>query len=153
MTGAIHQINTSDGGVPKLPVERAVVGERGVVGDRQNDTKHHGSPDQALCLWSQEIIQGLQREGHPIEAGSAGENITITGLDWASVRSGDRYTLGDEVEIEITFPAIPCAKNSQWFLDGNHKRIHQDLHPGWQRWYARVLHGGSLRAGDSVRSR
>jgi len=48
----VHQINTSDGGVPKLPVPTAEVGLRGVVGDRQADTKYHGSPDQALCLYS-----------------------------------------------------------------------------------------------------
>ncbi len=46
----IHQINVSDGGVPKTSVDTAMIDERGVVGDRQEDTVHHGSPDQALCL-------------------------------------------------------------------------------------------------------
>jgi hypothetical protein len=39
---AIVQINVSDGGVPKLPIGRAIVDELGIVGDRHRDVKHHG---------------------------------------------------------------------------------------------------------------
>jgi MOSC domain-containing protein YiiM len=66
----VHQINLSKGGVPKLPVDEAVIDESGVVGDVQADRVHHGHPDQALCLYSLEVIQELQREGHPIGPGS-----------------------------------------------------------------------------------
>ncbi|MFB3051541.1 MAG: MOSC domain-containing protein, partial [Acidimicrobiia bacterium] len=74
----IHQINVSDGGVPKTSVDHAMINERGVVGDRQEDTVHHGSPDQALCLYSLEVIERFKAEGHPIEPGFAGENLTIS---------------------------------------------------------------------------
>ncbi len=151
MTASVHQINVSDGGVPKLPIERAWVGNRGIDGDRQEDTKHHGSPDQALCLWSLEVITELQAEGHPIEPGNAGENLTIRGLEWSDVNRGDRFFVGDTVLIEITWPAIPCGKNSRWFADQNHRRIHHELHPGDARWYAKVVSGGSIQTGDAVR--
>lgn len=147
--GHVHQINTSKGGVPKLPVETAVVNESGVVGDMQADLVHHGSADQALCLFSLEVIEGFQEEGHRIEPGSAGENITVSGLDWSHVTPGTRMTIGP-VEIEVTFYATPCSKNAQWFTDGGYNRMHANRHPGESRVYARVLKGGAITAGDPV---
>ena len=79
--GRVLQINVSNGGVPKLPVEAVDVGERGITIDSQADRKHHGHPEQALCLFAIEQIRVLQEEGHPIDAGSTGENITTEGLD------------------------------------------------------------------------
>lgn len=42
----VHQINVSDGGVPKRPVWEAKVNERGLDGDRQRNLKFHGGPDR-----------------------------------------------------------------------------------------------------------
>lgn len=145
----IHQINTSGGGVPKLPVERAVVDESGVIGDVQADRVHHGRPEQALCLFSLEVIERLREEGHPIAPGSAGENLTIAGLDWSQVVPGTRMSIG-AVEIEITHYTTPCVKNAQWFVDGRFNRMHQSKHPGESRVYARVLTGGPIAKGDTV---
>jgi len=147
--GLIHQINTSNGGVPKLPIESATVDESGLVGDVQADRVHHGSPEQALCLFSLEVIEALKREGHPIEPGSAGENITVSGVDWSLVVPGRRMTVGP-AEIEITHYATPCAKNARWFIDGRYNRMHAQKHPGESRVYARVVNGGSIATGDPV---
>lgn len=147
--GQVHQINTSKGGVPKLPVEYAVVNDRGLVGDLQADKVHHGSPDQALCLFSLEVIETLQSEGHPIEAGSSGDNITVSGIDWAEVTPGRRLSIGP-IEIELTGYAEPCAKNARWFVDGKFGRMKQSRHPGESRVYARVIKGGAIKAGDPV---
>lgn len=133
-----------------MPVEEAVVGDRGVVGDRQADPVHHGRPDQALCLFSLEVIEGLQAEGHPIFPGATGENITITGLDWSLLRPGLRLRIGQDLEIEVTDYATPCLKNAGWFVGGKFGRISQKRHPGESRWYARVLTGGSLKVGDPI---
>ena len=46
----IDQINISQGGVPKLPVDRGEVTSTGLVGDRQRHTQVHGGPQAALCL-------------------------------------------------------------------------------------------------------
>lgn len=147
--GWVHQINTSNGGVPKLPVDRAVIDESGVAGDEQADKVHHGSPDQALCLYSLEVLETLRSEGHPIGPGSAGENITVVGLDWQRVVPGTRMKIGP-VEIEITSYATPCAKNAQWFKDGKFNRMHANKHPGESRVYARVIEGGPVATGDPV---
>jgi MOSC domain-containing protein YiiM len=139
----IHQINLSDGGVPKLPVHEAEVTPLGLAGDRQANTKHHGGPERALCLYALERIAALQGEGHPIFPGSAGENLTLVGLDWAQVIPGTRLLLGDEV-------VMPCAKIAGSFIDGEIDRMAQEQHPGWSRVYAKVLVEGCVQTGDSV---
>ncbi|HEX7166009.1 MAG TPA: MOSC domain-containing protein [Acidimicrobiales bacterium] len=151
---SVVQLNVSGGGVPKLPVPEIVVEPvTGVVGDVQNERKHHGRPWQALCLWSIEVIDALYDEGHPIGAGAAGENVTIEGLDWATILPGVQLRIGsgdDAVVAEITAFAIPCKKNAQWFRDGDFTRILHDKHPGWSRMYAAVIQGGVVRPGDTV---
>ena len=152
MTGkvTITHINVSNGGVPKLPIERAVIGTLGVESDRQANTEHHGGPERALCLFSLERIEALQAEGHPITPGGAGENITITGLDWDAVAPGTQLRLGDSVLIEITGYTAPCYKIEANFSGGDFNRINQKTNPGWSRAYARVIEGGPLLPGDSV---
>lgn len=151
MIGRIHQISVSPGGVPKLPVDQAEVGLRGLVDDDQNDKRHHGHPEQALCVWSLEVIEALQAEGHPIAPGYAGENITVADLDWNLVVPGTTLLIGDSVVAPVTFDATPCSKNAAWFLGRDFRRMSQDLHPGWSRMYTSVTTGGTIRVGDPVR--
>lgn len=145
----VHQISASGGGVPKLAIESAVVDESGIVGDMQADRVHHGHPHQALCLFSLEVIERFQAEGHPVSPGVTGENITIVGLDWAEVVPGILMTIGP-VEVEITKYTSPCYKNAQWFLEGRFDRMHADKHPGESRVYARIVKSGLVTTGDPV---
>jgi MOSC domain-containing protein YiiM len=146
----IHQLSRSDGGVPKLPLPTAWIGHEGMEGDRQRDLAHHGGPQRALCLFSLELIQDLQREGHPIVPGAAGENITLVGLDWSLMRPGTQLALGDEVQIEITSFTAPCRTIMRVFHDGRFSRISEKSHPGSSRVYASVLREGAVSAGDLV---
>lgn len=149
--GRIFQLNSSDGGVPKLPVEEAEVTVTGLLGDRQAHPKIHGGPERAICLYSLERIEELQREGHPITPGSVGENITVRGLDWSELKPGSRLALGDEVVLEITSYTSPCNSIAASFIKGNYSRIAQKKHPGYSRLYARVVSTGCLRTGQEVR--
>jgi hypothetical protein len=147
--GSVVQVSTSDGGVPKAAHRSIEVDAGGVVGDRQNDRKHHGAPLQALCLWSLEVIDALRAEGHPIFPGAAGENVTVSGIDWTTIRPGVRVQIGDVVA-EISAFAVPCAKNAPWFADRAFRRMDHDRHPGWSRAYAWVLAPGVIAPGDGV---
>jgi MOSC domain-containing protein YiiM len=150
MIGRIHQISVSNGGVPKRPVGFAEVGTRGITIDDQQDKLHHGHPEQALCIWSLEVIEALRAEGHPIEPGFAGENVTVAGIDWNLVVPGTTLLLGDSVVGTVTFDATPCSKNAAWFVDRNFRRMSHDLHPGWSRMYESVTVGGIIRVDDPV---
>lgn len=133
-----------------MPVEQARVGLGGMQGDDQADKRHHGGPRQTLCLYSAEVIAELQSEGHPIAPGSAGENITVSGIDWASLAEGDMFRIGPDLVISITDPATPCAKNAGWFRDGDFRRMSHSAHPGSSRWYAKVLQPGLVTTGDEI---
>jgi MOSC domain-containing protein YiiM len=146
----VHQVSVSDGGVPKHAVSEAWVTVAGLTGDRQRNRKFHGGPDRAVCFYSLEIIEALRAEGHSIRPGSAGENLTVAGLDWAHVKPGDRLAIGADLRLEITSYTEPCRLNGQWFKDGNSARMAQEAHPGWSRLYARVLVEGIVHPGDQV---
>ena len=146
----LYQINISNGGVPKRRIEQAHISTDGVAGDKQGNRTVHGGVDRALCLYSLELIEALHGEGHLIEAGSSGENFTISGLDWTLLKPGDQLGIGESLHIEITSFAEPCRHNAQWFLNNNYKRISQKVYPGWSRVYAKVLVEGMVKCGDHV---
>jgi MOSC domain-containing protein YiiM len=146
----VFQLNTSPGGVPKLPIPEAAVAVDGMSGDRQRDLRHHGGPERALCLYSLEKIAELQGEGHPIHPGSTGENVTIAGIPWEDIRPGVQLELGEAL-VEVTSFTPPCRNIAGSFMEEGFTRISQKLHPGDSRVYARVMRGGTLRAGDPVR--
>ncbi len=147
----VHQINVSDGGVPKRPVLEARVTRQGIDGDRQRNLKVHGGPRRAVCLFSAELIERLQDEGHPIDAGSTGENLTVAGMDWDVMCPGVVLSVGPDVQLEVTGYTAPCSHNACWFLEGDYQRISHTHNPGWSRVYAKVLAEGIVRPGDEVR--
>lgn len=146
----VHQINVNpNGGVPKQRVAIARLNFNNVEGDKQNHRRFHGGPTRAVCLYSLELIEQLQAEGHPIAPGSTGENLTISGLHWSELKSGVRLQIG-AAQIELTKPTVPCFQITASFADGNFRRIGQKLNRGWSRWYARVLVEGEVCEGDVV---
>jgi MOSC domain-containing protein YiiM len=145
--GHVTGLQRSAGGVPKLPVDRAMVGANGMEGDRQANRRFHGGPDRALCLYSQERLDALVAAGHPVERGTLGENVTIAGLPWERVRPGARLRLGG-VEVEVTGFAQPCGKIAFGFADGSSARVGETVNPGWSRVYVRILVEGEIAVGD-----
>lgn len=146
--GVVTQLSTSKGGVPKLPVESVDVSFGGVIGDAQGERLHHGRPWQALCLYSDEVIDAFRAVGHPIGRGSAGENITISGLKWADVRPGVRLKIGT-VLADVQAYATPCRHNAQWFSGGDFNLMSAKRGPV-SRLYATVREPGRITTGDAV---
>ena len=148
--GRLESINTSWGGVPKTSVFEASITTNGLHGDFQNDRRYHGGPDRAVSLFSLDVIHTLQREGHPIAIGTAGENLTISGLDWHVLTPGREIQVGDAVRLLLTTYADPCENIRGSFIGAYSTRISQKVHPGSSRLYARVLASGIVRTGDLV---
>jgi hypothetical protein len=86
----------------------------------------------------------------PFDVGTAGENITVEGLDWDLVIPGVRLCIGDRVLLEVASFTKPCKTIKGSFTDGKFVRIAQKLYPGWSRVYARVLTEGEIHFGDPV---
>jgi MOSC domain-containing protein YiiM len=134
-------------GIDKKPVqERVQVGLLGLEGDHILSKKHHGGPDQAVYLYSLEdydaFAEGLGEVPAP---GSFGENLTVQGLESASVRIGTRLKFGD-LELEITAPRIPCATFAAHMNDAGFVKVFRKMRrPGL---YARVIRAGTVGAGD-----
>lgn len=152
-TGTLVQVNSSQGGVPKKSIDHAYIGWKGVEGDRQATRKHHGRPFQALSLWSAEVMQTLRTEGHQVVPGSAGENITVSGINWSDVRPGTRVRIG-EVLCDISSYAVPCKQLADLFVNRDFNRIHhdRDLESGTAtcRVYATVIERGNIATGDPI---
>jgi MOSC domain-containing protein YiiM len=145
MKGTLTQLNVSPGGMPKLAIASARVTFDGVPGDWQRDRRHHGGPDRAVCLFSEELYDWLRSEhGVDLQNGSVGENFTTRGIDYATLAVGDRVRVGNECTIEITAVRIPCGQLTKW-----HKNLHQ-LVNGRSGWVAKVVVEGVVKPGDAI---
>jgi MOSC domain-containing protein YiiM len=79
--------------------------------------------------------------------GGFGENMTISGLDEASVCIGDRWQAAD-VLFEVSQPRQPCWKmGRRWQIVDLPKQVIQN---GKSGWYLRVLKPGVLTTGIAL---
>ncbi|MET9275897.1 MOSC domain-containing protein [Kribbella sp. NPDC003557] len=128
---------------------RVRVGELGLAGDRVCDTKNHGGPDQALYAYAEEDARWWSAElGRDIPTGLFGENLRTEGVDISGALLGEVWRIGDEVEVMVRAPRIPCI-TFQHRMQEPHwaKRFHQAGCPGA---YLKVLREGTIAAGDPI---
>ena len=155
----VHQILDDPGGTPgrtaidKRPVTGPVyVAERGVQGDAQLDTRHHGRPWQAVYAYADEDLdwwrEHLQRDLPP---GSFGENLTTSGLDVTGAVIGEQWQIGagpDAAVVEVTAPRIPCQTFTNFI--GEERWVKRFTDHGAPGAYLRVVRTGYVQAGDPV---
>jgi len=91
--GTVVSVNVSPGGVPKLPIAGANVGQLGLDGDSHVSPKHGGLL-KAVCLYAVQAIERIAEEGHQAFPGSYGD------ARWyASVVEEGPVAPGDEVRL------------------------------------------------------
>ena len=146
-------------GIDKQPVDVAVQvrapGSKahgqgsGLVGDFIGDRRSHGGDDQAVYTYAVEDLQWWADElGVTLAAGQFGENLTTEGVDVNAARVGERWRIGDVVELQVTEPRIPCATFRGWMnRPGWLKTFTAAARPGA---YLRVVTPGQVRAGDPL---
>ena len=83
-------------GICKIPVPGPLnLGKLGFEGDGVGDTKHHGGPDKAVCLYCLEHYPYWGDVlGMSLPPAAFGENITVGGLAENDVCIGDIFHLG-----------------------------------------------------------
>jgi MOSC domain-containing protein YiiM len=135
--------------IDKRPVDGLVeVGELGLVGDRQCDTRYHGGPDKALYAYAAEDAEWWAAElGREIPPGLFGENLTTRGLDITGALIGEQWRIG-EVLVEVRSPRTPCGNLSGRM--GVTRFHHQFAKTGRVGAYLKVLQPGQVRAGDRI---
>ena len=136
-------------GIFKEPQSGSVpIGPLGLAHDSICDTENHGGPDQAVYVFGTPDYAWWEKElGRTLQAGTFGENLTITGLESATFSLGDRLRVG-EILLEVTGARIPCVTlaarmGDQAFV----KRFRFAERPGL---YCRVIETGDVQAGDPV---
>lgn len=142
----VISVNISVGGIPKSPVERAIVTSAGLAGDRHNHEKHNTSL-QAISILDEEDIDDLQREGFKVFPGATGENLTVRGLSIDGMQAGQRLRFEGGVEIELTKRRQPC-----YVLDAIDPELKRAI-VGRCGFLARVMRGGEIRAGERIVAR
>ena len=135
----VVSVNVSEcKGTCKRPVERITIDSSGVSGDA-----HAGPWHRQVSLLSDESIERFSKEmRRAILPGEFAENITVRGLDASSVAVLDRFRFG-AVELEVTQIGKECHGRGCAIF----REVGQCVMPV-EGIFARVVHGGSLAAGD-----
>ena len=120
----------------------------GLKGDTICDTENHGGVDQAVYIFGElDYHWWSETLGRDLEPGTFGENLTVSDLESATLRVGDRLRVGD-VLLEVTAPRIPCVTLATRMGDPAFvKRFRYAERPGV---YCRVLEEGEVGVGDEV---
>jgi MOSC domain-containing protein YiiM len=128
---------------------RVRVGELGLAGDSVCDVDNHGGLDQAVYAYAEEDAAWWSEQlGREIPSGLFGENLRTEGLDLTNALIGEVWRLGDEVEVQVRAPRIPCITfQDRMGIPHWVKRFHQAGRPGV---YFKVLRTGTIAAGDEV---
>jgi MOSC domain-containing protein YiiM len=132
----------------KLSVAQALLRVNGFEGDGVADTKNHGGPDKAVCVYSYDHYPYWEeRLGKKLMMGAFSENLTLSGIEETAVCIGDIFKVGEAV-VQVSQPRVPCDK-----LAGKHgtSQVRTAIHAnGYSGFYVRVLTEGLVRGGDSV---
>lgn len=115
------------------------------MGDGHNHAKHY-SPIQAVCLQDIEKLEELSQGPYILRPGSAGENLTVQGLNVNSLPLGTVLEFSGGVVLEIAKVRKPC-----YVMDEIHPRLKEDA-LGRHGMYARVLKEGRLAVGETIRA-
>jgi MOSC domain-containing protein YiiM len=148
LTG-IEKVPTSEPVLVRAPGTRRDGLGGGVVGDTVCDREHHGGNTQAVYAYARADLDYWESVlKRTLPGGVFGENLTTTGVDVNGAVIGERWRIGDELELAVTVPRIPCGTFREWIAER-----------GWLRTFARaarpgtylsVVKPGQVRAGDPV---
>ena len=124
---------------PMKEVDSArVITGQGIEGDRH--LKEDGSRSRRqILLMDRETLGDFS-----LDDGIIRENITVVGMDFASLEAGDRVSIGEDVVLEITGECEPCAR-----MDEIRSGLRHEL-DGRRGMLAYAENGGLISVGDVI---
>ena len=131
---------STEKGTQKQNVGTAVfVEDWGIEGDA-----HAGKWHRQVSLLSHEKIEAFRARGAQVEDGAFGENLVVSGIDFRSLPLGTKFQCNDVV-LELTQIGKECHNGCEIY-----KAMGDCIMPR-EGVFTRVLHGGSISVGDTLR--
>jgi len=112
----------------------------GLAGDAHADCCTH----RQVSLLAVESIDKMRGAGFDVGPGDFAENLTTEGIDLASLPVGTRLSVGRDVILEITQIGKECHTGCAIF-----RQVGKCIMPR-EGVFARVIHGGVVKAGDEL---
>ena len=140
--GRILAVCRSDAkGTSKEPVGEGLLQEQyGLVGDAHADSDTH----RQVSLLALSSIEKMRHLGLDLNAGDFAENLTVEGIELASLPIGTRLALGQSVLLEVTQIGKECHTGCAIF-----QQIGKCIMPS-EGIFARVIKGGPVKTGDEI---
>src|SRR5476649_2608756 len=145
----IDKIPTSESILVRAPGTRSGGLGSGLVGDMVCDRRNHGGDTQAVYAYAREDLDYWEPVlGRTLPGGVFGENLTTMGVDVNGALIGERWRIGDQLELQVTAPRIPCGTFRAWVAERGWLRTFTVAAlPGT---YLSVVSPGHVRAGDPL---
>ncbi|MFC1899158.1 MOSC domain-containing protein [Chloroflexota bacterium] len=141
MSRIIAVSTSKNKGEKKVNVEECLLKvDYGVVDDAHADSETH----RQVSLLAIESIAKMRDMGFPVEPGDFAENLTTEDVDLVSSPLGTRLSVGKDVILEVTQIGKECHSGCAIF-----RQVGKCIMPK-EGIFARVIHGGTIRAGDTI---
>ncbi len=143
MDAKVIAINISDKkGMRKKAVSQADLKENyGIEGDAHASNKWH----RQISLLAVESIKKMQDKGLKVGAGDFAENITTEGIELPSLPIGTKLLIAENVELEVSQIGKECHTHCAIYVQAG------DCVMPKEGIFAKVLKGGTIKKGDTIR--
>jgi MOSC domain-containing protein YiiM len=129
-------------GTRKKAVAQGILNEDyGLVGDAHADCCTH----RQVSLLAMESIDKMRKLGFDLGPGDFAENLTTQGIELLSLPVGTKISIGKNILLEVTQIGKDCHSGCVI-----RQEIGRCIMPK-EGIFARVIHGGCVRAGDDMR--
>jgi MOSC domain-containing protein YiiM len=115
--------------------------EYGVVDDAHADCTTH----RQVSLLANESIDKMRKLGFELKSGDFAENITTEGIDLVTIPIGTIIKAGDEVILKMTQIGKECHASC-----AIRKQVGDCIMPR-EGVFTRVIHGGVIKPGDTIK--
>ena len=138
--GKVIAVCTSERkGIQKTSVpEIKVIEDWGIEGDA-----HAGKWHRQVSLLSYDKIEAFRARGAKVDHGAFGENLVVEGIDFSSLPIGTRFKCNDVI-LEMTQIGKECHHGCAIY-----QQMGDCIMPR-EGVFARVIHGGRIKAGDEM---
>lgn len=142
MAKIIAVCKSEEKGTRKKAVAEGILKEDyGLVGDAHADCCTH----RQVSLLAMESIDKMRSLGFEVGPGDFAENLTIQGVELISLPVGTKISIGKDVLLEVTQIGKECHSGCAIYQE-----IGKCIMPK-EGIFARVTHGGCVRAGDRIK--